>query len=648
ISCCIDEELDKLDNLTREVIILHFLEGQNMTDIAEKFGISQPTVSRRIESGIDSLRQKLKSRGVILTAAMLSALLTENIVQAAPASIMRELGKIAIAGSKATIGAEIASTISTIAAVKMKLIAGIMIVLAGAGLTVIFSFIANGENKPASIWELVTKPQEKESQENQPQEKQPEPDNKITKVKTVNNNADITASELLAKYTQVLESTKSFISKSEFSYTYDSNFGKDAPMPMLMNTKEKGGKFQMSEIRYDGERTHIQRYTWNEPNPPKESRIRDKAGDFKLNNFADGENYRHSTGIVNEGPAGLVMINKTAYYMPDSEETYQGYYLFGDERVDEVLGNATNISLRSATEKIGDSDCYVIDVQTKYGKLSIWIDPAHGYQNAKVELLATEGDFPSSGPGKLRKGQSSHKVIHFGQFKQIDGIWVPMEYRQSTRHILGPDGYSSSESHHKRTEFILNPDHDALGSFDSPLRNPEQDTELRNGTPVHIAYLNKRLNWQDGKLLDGNGEVFDIDNIKPVSLLGKALPNITQVRLDPDAIKDKKLLICFWNMDNNESIKCIKTLNKKAMALLDTRDVYMVFMHAGSLSDEIFFPWISKNEILPPAGYHLDSLDGLQYSWGVKSIPWLILTDKNHIVIAEGFSITDLDEKIKD
>ncbi|MBN2590753.1 MAG: sigma-70 family RNA polymerase sigma factor, partial [Sedimentisphaerales bacterium] len=28
ISCCIDEELDKLDNLTREVIILHFLEGQ--------------------------------------------------------------------------------------------------------------------------------------------------------------------------------------------------------------------------------------------------------------------------------------------------------------------------------------------------------------------------------------------------------------------------------------------------------------------------------------------------------------------------------------------------------------------------------------------------------------------------------------------
>ena len=32
-------------------------------------------------------------------------------------------------------------------------------------------------------------------------------------------------------------------------------------------------------------------------------------------------------------------------------------------------------------------------------------------------------------------------------------------------------------------------------------------------------------------------------------------------------------------------------------------------------------------------------------NWGVQSLPWLILTDKNHIVTAEGFSIDDLNEK---
>jgi len=33
-------------------------------------------------------------------------------------------------------------------------------------------------------------------------------------------------------------------------------------------------------------------------------------------------------------------------------------------------------------------------------------------------------------------------------------------------------------------------------------------------------------------------------------------------------------------------------------------------------------------------------------AWGVKSLPWLILTDKKHVVAAEGFSIIDLDAKI--
>ena len=121
ISVLIDEELDKLDDLTREVIILHFFESQTMTEMAEKFGISQPTVSRRIESGIVSLRYKLKSRGVIVPAVILTAMLTENIVKAAPASVMKELGKIAIVGSKAATAT--GSGILASLAVKAKIIA---------------------------------------------------------------------------------------------------------------------------------------------------------------------------------------------------------------------------------------------------------------------------------------------------------------------------------------------------------------------------------------------------------------------------------------------------------------------------------------------------------------------------------------------
>jgi hypothetical protein len=35
-----------------------------------------------------------------------------------------------------------------------------------------------------------------------------------------------------------------------------------------------------------------------------------------------------------------------------------------------------------------------------------------------------------------------------------------------------------------------------------------------------------------------------------------------------------------------------------------------------------------------------------RFNWGVRSLPWLIMTDKKHIVQAEGFGINELDEKI--
>jgi len=32
--------------------------------------------------------------------------------------------------------------------------------------------------------------------------------------------------------------------------------------------------------------------------------------------------------------------------------------------------------------------------------------------------------------------------------------------------------------------------------------------------------------------------------------------------------------------------------------------------------------------------------------WGVKSLPWLILTDRKHIVRAEGFAFSELNDRI--
>jgi len=36
-----------------------------------------------------------------------------------------------------------------------------------------------------------------------------------------------------------------------------------------------------------------------------------------------------------------------------------------------------------------------------------------------------------------------------------------------------------------------------------------------------------------------------------------------------------------------------------------------------------------------------------RFTWGVRSLPWLILTDQEHIVRSNGFSLGELNEKIQ-
>ena len=42
-------------------------------------------------------------------------------------------------------------------------------------------------------------------------------------------------------------------------------------------------------------------------------------------------------------------------------------------------------------------------------------------------------------------------------------------------------------------------------------------------------------------------------------------------------------------------------------------------------------------------GYHSCS----QFRWDIRALPWLILMDSDRIVRAEGFAVTELDQKVR-
>ncbi|MHC4489383.1 MAG: hypothetical protein ACYS9C_12915 [Planctomycetota bacterium] len=39
-------------------------------------------------------------------------------------------------------------------------------------------------------------------------------------------------------------------------------------------------------------------------------------------------------------------------------------------------------------------------------------------------------------------------------------------------------------------------------------------------------------------------------------------------------------------------------------------------------------------------------MEKTRFTWGIQALPWLILTDKQHVVTAEGFTLTELNEKL--
>ncbi|MBN1973180.1 MAG: redoxin domain-containing protein, partial [Sedimentisphaerales bacterium] len=143
--------------------------------------------------------------------------------------------------------------------------------------------------------------------------------------------------------------------------------------------------------------------------------------------------------------------------------------------------------------------------------------------------------------------------------------------------------------------------------------------------------------------------------LQSISLVGKPLPELKyfQIESQPD-ISNKIVLVCFFDIEQRPSRSSILELNKNANEL-KSKDIEIIAIQASTIEQEYLDKWLKENSIDFPVGMikanPSTSLgtgeEQTIFNWGVKALPWLILTDKEHIVMAEGFSLNELDEKIK-
>lgn len=78
IRSLLDQAIDRLSRGAREAVIIHFLEGHDRAETANRLDITEEALKKRLAYGLESIRSFLSHRGVTISCVGIAALLTED------------------------------------------------------------------------------------------------------------------------------------------------------------------------------------------------------------------------------------------------------------------------------------------------------------------------------------------------------------------------------------------------------------------------------------------------------------------------------------------------------------------------------------------------------------------------------------------
>jgi RNA polymerase sigma factor (sigma-70 family) len=146
----VDEALNELPQVLREVLVLYFLEGRTQVEIARHLDRNQATVSRAIERGISAMREALKTRGITCGIG-LAALLTSQSAHAMPAALQASLGKLSLTSFGASSGAVPATTVAGSTLIAMTTTTKALLITGTLATASLPFLLSRPEAKPVAI-----------------------------------------------------------------------------------------------------------------------------------------------------------------------------------------------------------------------------------------------------------------------------------------------------------------------------------------------------------------------------------------------------------------------------------------------------------------------------------------------------------------
>lgn len=151
----LDEAMAHLAESDRHALLLRYFERRDLKQVGAALGSSEEAAKKRIARAVEKLRAFFNRRSVVLSATGLTACLTTNAVQAAPAPLFHAVAAmVADPGTSMTTLSLVQATMKALFQAqlqKVALIVGACLLTAGAG-----TILAQQITKPKTVEKTVT------------------------------------------------------------------------------------------------------------------------------------------------------------------------------------------------------------------------------------------------------------------------------------------------------------------------------------------------------------------------------------------------------------------------------------------------------------------------------------------------------------
>jgi hypothetical protein len=114
------------------------------------------------------------------------------------------------------------------------------------------------------------------------------------------------------------------------------------------------------------------------------------------------------------------------------------------------------------------------------------------------------------------------------------------------------------------------------------------------------------------------------------------------IRFAEGSLQGKRLLICLFDLQQRPSRNAVIQLAKKTEAL-KAAGVEVVAIQMSKVDEGTLAAWKKETAVPFQVGMVQAGDEKARMAWGAESLPWLILTDKELRVVAEGFAVSDLE-----